>query len=218
MVMGKKPHRARLVLAVLLVLLLVGTTWAVRGAGRATRLVPMNAETEALYKDMRKHWGKRSPQDFEELKKREQGLSPDQREALRQQREKDRKAFEERQQQEMDRFFALSSQEQQAELDQKLDRMQGKGEGRRGDGDQGKGPRGGDGGTPKDGASSGGDAKGGQGGRSFSPEQRDNMRREWLNHSTPEQRAQRSNYHMMMQDRAQQRGVTPPSGGRGGRP
>jgi hypothetical protein len=206
----KQQNRARVVLAILILFLLAGTTWAVRGANRAAKAVPMNAETEALYKEQRSKGGWRSPSAREEMRKKEEALSSDQREALRQQREKDRKEWMEKEHQKMDNFFAMTPEQQRAELDKEIDRMQQRSERKKDDG-QGKGPR--SDGQAKDGGS-GGDPSAKGGGPSL--EQRDARMREMLNHTTPEQRAQWSNYRLMMQQRMQERGITPPSGGRGG--
>lgn len=89
----------------------------------------------------------------------------------------------------LDKFFGMTPEEQRAELDKQIDRMQS---GLRQGGPGGGGPPGG---TPP------------------SPQQIDEMRKKMLDWTTPEQRAKFENAMQMFQKRLQERGITPPNGG-----
>jgi multidrug efflux pump subunit AcrB len=211
---NKQQNRARIVLAILILLLLAGTTWAVRGARAKT--VQMSSEAKALLAQMTDENAKREERGEAFKKMRE--LPKDQRDELEKQL---RERWTKREQDKLDHFFTLTPEQQQAELDKEIERMQERSkrwEERRksAEGKQGgsNGASNGDaGGQGKSGAASGSDGSSSKQGPSL--DQRDAMRREMLNHTTPEQRAQMSNYRMMLQQRAQQLGVPMPSG-RGG--
>jgi hypothetical protein len=121
-------------------------------------------------------------------------LSPRQRAGLREDR---RKASRER----LASFFKMSPAEKQAYLDEQIDRMEEMRKRWQSQGGQrGNGP----GGPPGD-------------RRSLSPEERNQRRKNWLDQTTPEERAQRAEFFKALSLRRQQRGLTGwgfPGGGR----
>jgi len=129
---------------------------------------------------------------WKELRTEMDQLSPDQKRKLNEERNKARR-------ERMDKFFKMSKAEQTAALDKMIDRMQQA----RAQANQGRqGPRAGNGG-------------GGGRGRSLDPEERQRRRQQYLDNTTPEDRAQRSLFRQMLTNRMQQRGL-PAGGGWGG--
>ncbi|MGD9645317.1 MAG: hypothetical protein AB7U73_06365 [Pirellulales bacterium] len=169
-------------------------------------------------------------------------LSPEQRQVLREERDKQREQFFDDQ---LKKFFELSPAEQRARLDEQIDQMENwrkerekRRREREANGDSGDrrreggrdGRRGGPGGGSSGGsssstgtsgavaqASSGGGRSGGDSGRSSwrnaSPEQRNEWRRNRLDGSSPESRGMRTEYRRMMRERREQRGLS--NNGRG---
>jgi hypothetical protein len=117
----------------------------------------------------------------EELKQ----LSPDQRRDLTKDR---RDAMRDK----LRKFFQLSKMDRTAALDSAIDRME-------------KGRKQRDSGTV--GAATGPGPKGGWGSRS--PQERERLRKLWLDATTPEERAQRAEYFRQLSQRRQQRGLSP---------
>ncbi len=129
-------------------------------------------------------------QKWAAFRQAQQKLTPAQREAVWEDVRKERQA-------EIDRYFTLSKEEKVRWLDQQIDRMealrrqgQANGGGQRGPGGRGSGPN-------------------------LSPEEREKRRKERLDRSTPEQRAQRDQLRKDMDARRAQRGLAP-FGGFGG--
>lgn len=164
-------------------------------------------------------------------------LSPEQRQVLREERDRQREQWFDDQ---LKAHFALPPEQQRAKIDEQIDRMEEwskerekrrrereasgqSGDRRRGDGDRGRGDRG-PGGGPGGGGpvvSSGGPGGGGRGGpggpgsgwRNASPEQRNTWRRNRLDSGSAESRGMRAEYRQQMRDRREQRGL--PNNGRG---
>ena len=164
-------------------------------------------------------------------------LSPEQRQVLREERDRQREQFFDEQ---LRAHFALSPAEQRAKLDEQIDRMEqwskerekrrrereasGEGDRERRGGDRGRGGppgSGSPGGAPV--AASGGAGGGGRGGpggdggrgswRNASPEQRNTWRRDRLDSGSPESRGMRAEYRQQMRERREERGL--PNSGRG---
>ena len=154
-------------------------------------------------------------------------LSPEQRQVLREERDRQREQWFDEQ---LKQHFALPPDQQRAKIDEQIDRMEewrkerekrrrereaSGGDRERRDGDRGRG--GPPGGGPV--ASSGGPGGGGRGGpggsgwRNASPEQRNTWRRDRLDSGSPESRGMRAEYRRQMQERREQRGL--PNNGRG---
>ena len=131
---------------------------------------------------------------WENFRQRMDNLTDEQRDALRRD---GRERFQQFAQLRMDEFFMLSPAEQQARLDEILDRMQ---ERQR---ERGQNPNAGNRGN-----------RGGRG-RNLTDAQRDERRKRRLDRVDPKMRAQFSQFRRMLDDRAQQRGL-PPLQGRGG--
>jgi len=159
-------------------------------------------------------------------------LSPEQRQVLREERDRQREQFFDDQ---LKQHFARAPAEQRVKLDEQIDRMEewrkerekrrrereasGGGDRERRDGDRGRGgPSGGGspGGGPvaASGGPGGGPGGGGRGGwRNASPEQRNTWRRDRLDSGSPESRGMRAEYRRQMQERREERGL--PNNGRG---
>ena len=113
--------------------------------------------------------------------------------------ESSRPMFQRMMNERMNQFFAMSEEEQKAELDKWIDRMENRDSDRGGQGGGG-GPR--------------------WGGEGMSQQQRDRRRQERLDSTTPELRAKFDKFKDMMNDRRKERGLPPvdrPWGGRGRR-
>jgi uncharacterized membrane protein len=123
-------------------------------------------------------------------------LSPEQRRTLAKQQNR---AMTEK----FKKFFSQSKSQQLAQLDADINRMEAarkKWEQNKKSGSSGFGGNG-----------PGGAGKGPAGGKSLDPQQREHMRKERLEQTTPELRAMTSEYFRMLKDRREQRGL-PPSG------
>lgn len=116
----------------------------------------------------------------------------------------------------IDKYFELPPDQRQERLDADIDFMAFMQ--KMGNLFPGRGNRSGQGGEGAGGSGTGGTAEGGQsqgqrgqGGprdwRNASPEERDKMRREWLDTTTPEQRAKMTEYRRQFESRAKERGV-----------
>jgi hypothetical protein len=162
-----------------------------------------------------------SPEDRRELGKKlrdeMKSLSPEQRRALMSEQQRERAK-------ELEQFFSLSQQEQQQELDRRIDRMMTRAASGGPGGPGFGGPRGGPGGGPggpgnpgqgQPGADGSGGPPPGFGGKG-SPEKREERRQQMLDYTTPEFRAQMYEFRQMMKDRMAERGITPPAMGRKG--
>lgn len=197
-----------LVLA-LLVLLFSGLgAWAMTGGEdpQLTKVKELRAQLETAPEGQRRElWG----QMREEMQK----LPEEARDALFEDR---RQEWEARENKQMREFFSKSRAEQIAEIDKRIDdqekrrvererrRAQGQANGNGG----GRGGPGGGRGGPGAGGR-GGQGGGGRGGRGATdPAARLERTKNYLNKTTPESRAQRSEYQRMTDERRQARGLT----------
>jgi hypothetical protein len=145
-----------------------------------------------------------------------QSMTEDQRRAFF---ESNRGQWEARQQQRMDEFFAMSKADQVKRLDEIINRMTQPRTNRQGAGPGQGGQTGalGKGGGQGQGQSAGGANSGGRGNRAnMTDEQREERSKRRIENSDPKSRAQMANFRKMLDQRAQQRGVTLPSFGGGG--
>ncbi|MBX9628427.1 MAG: hypothetical protein K2X82_31815 [Gemmataceae bacterium] len=197
------PPRRRW-LVVLALLLAAGLT-----AG-ALRRDPHLARVKALQKELFTPEAKNLPAadrkaKFEELRTEMKQLTDDQKWDLA-------APMREKQKAEMDRYFALSPNEKTAYLDRRLDREEQFRKEIAKKGGPGGRPPGGGGGGGGFGGPPGGGAGNGSGKAAPSPEQADQRRRQMLDRTTPEERAQRDAFRKDMDARRRQRGL--PSGRR----
>jgi hypothetical protein len=158
---------------------------------------------------------------FSEMRTAYEQLTPEQRDQLRDRR---RREWERRENERLKAFFAMSKEEQLKQLDREIDRQEQWRKEReqrrrngdanqRGGGNRGGGPPGGFAGGPGGGGpggrgGDGGFGRGGGGDRGGRTGADMNERRQqYLNSTTAEQRARRSEYGRMMRERRQQRGL-----------
>ncbi len=195
-----RTRRRRLLLALALLLLLgiAGGTWS------ALRSAAQVAKVEELGKQLREA-GRNLPADqrrerWQEFRQEMDKLTPEQR------RQVGAKISEERRRTlraKLQQYFAMSRKEQQAFLDGEINRMEARRRQRERDRAQG--------GTNAAGA-------GGPGNRGnwskLSPAERDRMRQQRIDSSTPEDRAMTSEFFKQLNERRQQRGL-PVRTGRG---
>jgi hypothetical protein len=184
------------------VLLLVLTWWALSygGDGRLGKVQDLRSQ-------LRGEAGKKlAPEQrrdlWKQLNEEMKQLSPEQRRTLAKQQER---AMTEK----FKRFFSQSKAQQRAELDADINRM----EAARKKFEQNK--KSGSNGVAGNGP--GGKGKGPPGGKSLDPQQREHMRKERLEQTTPELRAMTSEYFRMLKERREQRGLPPSGKGPGGR-
>jgi hypothetical protein len=154
---------------------------------------------------------KLSPQErrekFEVLRQEQAKLTPAERKQLADEARKRRKA-------EIAHYFTLSKKEKTAVLDQQINRMEAMRKQMQSANSNGR-------------ANSGGSANGfgfpqvsngPPGAANQSPEERERRRKEMLDSTTPEERAQFDQYRKDLQARMAQRGISPTPGGMGRRP
>lgn len=201
----KKKHW---IIVLLLLLLMSTAAWAwLRTDPQMAAIDALRAQmqVEDLSRDQRRDL-------FKQMREAIDGLSPAAKEAFFAEREKERY---DRDKKRMQEFFALSKEKQLAELDKQIDRFR---RGRRG------GPGGGPGGGPQrpagaqgatgatgqqGGPGQGGGGGGFGGGRGGGRGNLDSMdrRKNFLDRTTPDYRAQMGEYRRMLQARRTQRGV-----------
>jgi hypothetical protein len=189
----RRRWRRRLA-ALLLLLLIGGLTWAVRPNRHLARAQEL--QQELFDKNL-------PPEDrkarFEAYRAELKQLTGEQKRELFAPMRQKRKA-------EMDRYFALSQRDKNKYLDDTIDRSekrkkeQQKGQANGGPG--GGGPGGGFGFGPG----------GGPGGKASSPQEKENRRKQALDNTTPEERAQRDQFRHDLDNRRRQRGL--PASGR----
>jgi hypothetical protein len=199
--------KTKWILALVLLLLFSAVGWAFWTPGedpQITKIKELRAQIEAAPREQRREMYGQMREEFEKL-------TPEARDAMRAEGRKDWQA---RQRKQMSEFFAMSYPQQIAEIDKQIDdrekrrqRRQQGGQGGRPpqfQGTGGGGPGGGGPGGP--GGAGGGPGGGGPGGggRSLDSTQR---RKDFLDNTTPIERAQMSNYRQMVQQRRQQRGL-----------
>ena len=128
-----------------------------------------------------------------------------------------RPQFQQFMEQRLDDFFALKPEQQKAELDKRIDEMEKRDKRRQER--QAARKTAGNGATATQSASArpGGDRGdrsgwGGWGGRNMTDKQRQQMRKEMLNSTTPQMRAKFTEFRRMMDDRRKERGLPPGRG------
>ncbi len=193
----------KLTIATTVVLVLSAAAWAM---GLFSGTDPVVAEMQQLRDQM---FANRDLPEAERraqwdgFRQRMEGLTDAQRDVLR---EGGRERWQQFGQQRMDEFFKLSPKEQQQQLDEFIDRMeQRQREGARNAGPGGPGGPGGWG--------------GGDRGRNLSDSQREQRSKERLDRTSPQMRAQFTEFRRLLNERRAERGL-PPMEGRpgGGRP
>jgi hypothetical protein len=189
--------RKRWLLAVAVLLLLAGGlgAWYFWPDGQLARVKELRQEL--LSDTSRKLPADQRRQKWQEFRKEEEKLSPGQRKSLweemRQRRKKD-----------VEHYFTLTKAEKTRWLDEQIDRREAR---RRewqaagGNGAGGGGPGGGQGGGPG-------------GGANVSPEEREKRRKQMLDSTTPEERAQFDQLRKDLAARRSQRGLPGPIFGR----
>lgn len=183
--------KGKWIAAVVLLLLLAGIGYALMPAGRdpgLARIDDLHSQMEGASSEQRRElWG--------QMRQEMEGLSPEARESMRQEWS-DRR--EQREQQYLNEFFALSPQDQVKRLDQEL-RDEAK---RRKEREQRAGGR------PDRGGRGFGGPGGPGGNRTRSTSDDPNARRRsYLDNSTPEARAMRSEYRTMREERRKRLGL-----------
>jgi hypothetical protein len=195
--MKRKRIRWALLALLLLLLLLLGL-----GARKRVQASRQEAKVKELRGRLTGEAGRKLSPDqrreaWRQLRRETEKLSPRQRKALAAGR---RKAFRDR----LGRFFKLPPKERLAELDrdiQRLEEARRRWQASRASGAGGPGQAWGAG-------PAGGGGPGGRGrGRAMSWEDRQRMRKQRLDDSTPEERAQRAEYFRLLQQRRQQLGL-----------
>jgi uncharacterized membrane protein YgcG len=141
-----------------------------------------------------------------------------------------RPLFQRRENERMDAYFNMTPDEKVAYLNKQIAEMQKRQEEReaRRAAEQAQGGSNGQGGNGSGGPGAGGPAAGGPGGGGpgsggpggrpgrFDQQARNNFRNQMLNNSTPQQRAQRTQYMQDFRQQCLQQGVSPPTRGFGG--
>jgi hypothetical protein len=146
---------------------------------------------------------------FEELRKEQAKLTPAERKQLAADARKARKA-------ELEHYFTLSKAEKTKLLDKRIDQMEAMRKQMQAAGSPGRGSQGGTGSGNTLGFPQG--AGGANGGSGRTPEERERWRKEMLDSTTPEERAQMDQFRKDLQARRTQRGLPSSPGGWGGRP
>jgi len=184
--------------ALLLLLGIAGLVWAVRPD-------PHLARAQTLQKELFGPDGKDlSPDDrkarFAEYREQVKHLNDDQKWELS-------APMREKQKAEMDRYFALSSKDRTKYLDERIDRAEKMRKEREKQAAQGKSgaPGGGVGFGGPGGKAGGGGGPGGPGGRT--PEEIERRRKQFLDRTSPEERARMDQFRKDMDDRRRQRGL-----------
>jgi hypothetical protein len=202
---SKSGGKAKWLVLVLLVLLFSGLgAWAMTSGEdpQVAKVQALRAQLENAPEEQRRElWG----QMREEMRK----LPEETREALFEDR---RKEWEARESKQMTEFFSKPRAEQIALIDKQIDESEKRRldrERRRAQGGQVNGPgRGGPGGPGGGRGGFGGGGGGGRGGRGATdPVARMDRTKSYLDKTTPESRAQRSEYRRMMDERRQARGL-----------
>lgn len=210
------------IVAVLLVLLVGGTVWGVMTSGEPTITAD---EYKQKGKDLREKM-KTEGKDMTEEQRREvwSNYRKDYEKLPFEERKKLHEGFEKREMERLDKYYTASKEEQEAQINKSIDRWEetyNKMQARRAEnGGEGGGnrPQGGGPNAQAGPPAGDGNGPGGRGGPS-DPAVRDKRRREFLDMSTPEARAKRSDHRMVLKEAAKERGLPEPRfGGFGGGP
>jgi uncharacterized protein with von Willebrand factor type A (vWA) domain len=204
-----RKHKRLAVVSVVLLLFLgaaVGVFWRLRPDPQVRRAKELGQQL------MGENGRKLSPEQRRELgrefRNELQQLTPEQRREVFKDR---RKAFDER----LDKFFKMTRQEQIAQLDADIDRMESMRKQReRARAEEARKPQAAGQTTQGDYRNDAG-SNGRGGWRKLSPDEREQRRKQMLDQTTPEQRANMAEYFRQLRERRQQRGL--PAFGFGGR-
>jgi hypothetical protein len=191
----KKPSRKQwaLLLALLLLLLLGGGAWYLSPDSRVEKVKEMAGEL--FGPNAQKMSREERRQKWQAFLAERAKLTAGQRKALGAE-------FRKRRKKQLEHYFSLSPEEKSQFLDQLIDRMEARRRAwqenrRRRESGQGQGQ----------GGQSGQDNTGRGGWGRLSPEDRDRRRKEWLDSTTPEERAQRDQFRADLRNRMAQRGL-----------
>lgn len=168
------------------------------------------AKVKALQEQMATATPEQRPQLFQDMRSAMANLTSAQRDILFQEGQK-------RQEQELDRYFAMSKSEQKNYLDERINRMQktrtntnqkGNAKGNTGSGQ----------GAPFGAAGfAGGKGNGGSGGKGMSPDEIESRKKKGLDRTSVDLRAKNDRFRKDMEARMKERGIQTPSGGGGRR-
>lgn len=204
----EEPRRFRRWKWLLLVPLLLVFIFGWRAIASSRNL----AKVKSLQEQMATATPEQRPQLFQDMRSAMANLTSAQRDLLFQEGQK-------RQEQELDRYFALNKSEQRAYLDDRINRMQKM----RANSNQKGNPKGnaGSGQSVPFGAAGtagfGGKGFGGPGGKSLNPDDIESRKKRGLDRSSVDLRAKNDRFRKDMESRMKERGIQPPSGGGGRR-
>jgi hypothetical protein len=186
--------------------------WWMRGERVDPKVLEIETKATQLFSDSKNMTDQQRRAAWETFRESIGELTDQQRQQLRQRREGE---FRRREEERLNQFFALSPAERIKELDQQIDRM----ERWRKEREQRRNRT-----TTlanrDSGASGGPSGRGGPGGRdggfrggpgSWTGADRNERRQQYLNSTTPQQRAMRTEYYRQLQQRMQQRGIQAPT-------
>lgn len=170
------------------------------------------AKVKALQEQMATATPEQRPQLFQDMRSAMANLTSDQRDLLFKEGQK-------RQEQELDRYLAMSKNEQKAYLDDRINRMQKMRANSSPIGNQ-KGGTGGQGQGLPAGATAaagfgGGKGFGGPNGKSKNPDDIESRKKKGLDRTSVDLRAKNDRFRKDLEARMKERGIQPPSGGRG---
>jgi hypothetical protein len=188
-------NRRNAAISTVVLILIVGAAWAFGFFGRTD---PAVAELQQMRDQMfasRDLPEAQRDQLRDQFRQRLEGLSDAQRRAVF---AGGREQWQQRNQQRMDQFFAMSRADQQKRLDESINRML---ERQKDQNQNGAGNR--------NARSGGNGGRGGDRGRNMTPAQRESRAKQRLDRSSPKERAQRDEFRRRMQERMQQRGINP---------
>lgn len=215
-----KPQVITLAVAVLIVA--AGAAWYFNPPNVDPQVAAIEQMGQQLFANRESMTEEQQRAAFTQMRAAYEQLTPEQRDEARDRR---RREWEKRETEQMRKFFALPAAEQVKELDQRIDQMERwrkeREERRRreranpsanaNNGDRGRGGPGG--GGPGAGGNGGGDrggrgdGDGRRGGGGGTGADRNERRQQYLNSTTAEQRAMRTEYRRMMSERRKQRGL-----------
>jgi hypothetical protein len=181
-----------LTLSIIVLVLIVGVGWAAGFFDSDPQVAELQQFRDEALKRADDMPEEERRAQFEGFRKKVRELSDEQRHKFF---ESSRSQFQQFAMKRMNNFFAKSPEEQQQSLDQMIDRME---EWRQQRADNGNGDRG---------------DRGNRG--NMSPQQQDQRRKQGLDRTTPEMRANMDRFRDMLNDRRQERGLDPIQGGRG---
>jgi hypothetical protein len=191
--------RKKVLIAAAAVAVLAGLAWAFLPAGEDAQVAKVVELQEKLFGEERQIPPEERRKAFEELRTEADKLTPEQRGQMMRDHPP---PFMREMQQNIVAFFDLSEDQRKAELDKRIDEMeQRRREWEKRRAERGAGNGGGLGGR-------GGGPPGGFG-RTTDPKQRNQMRKQMLDNTSPQQRAMFSEYLKQLEQRRKERGLPP---------